>query len=258
MTTLGATAYKCIGTSTSVTQLPTYGSVCMMAVTEGETTNSPNWLELPNDVTITILQKLDAIEIVTGASGVCSLWWNICKDPSIWRTIVMINLRSSPYDLKKICCFAVSRSCGLVEDLNIEYFATDDLLFHIADRTSNLRRLCLAHCKEVPKKGLLKVVKQCPLLEEIDISFSCLRYDSLEDVRRCCPLSKTLKFNWACNKLKMISVSPDDVQGFAIANTMPQLCVIPKFTDNFELCCIIRFDDKVESEETQENLPSVE
>ncbi|KAJ1387090.1 F-box-like domain superfamily [Sesbania bispinosa] len=35
---------------------------------EGE---SPNWLELPRDVTANILQRLGAVEIVTSACRVC-------------------------------------------------------------------------------------------------------------------------------------------------------------------------------------------
>ncbi|PNX61921.1 F-box protein skip19, partial [Trifolium pratense] len=53
----------------------------------GESTTVPNWLQLPRDITANILQRLDTIDIVTSVCHVCPLWWNICKDPFMWRTI---------------------------------------------------------------------------------------------------------------------------------------------------------------------------
>jgi len=50
-------------------------------------------LNFQKDITMNILQRLDTLEIVTSASVVCPLWWNICKDPLIWRTIdLMTNI----------------------------------------------------------------------------------------------------------------------------------------------------------------------
>lgn len=125
--------YKCIGTPTLRKSVPTV-FVCMMESAEGESKNGPNWLELPRDVTTNILQKLDVVEILMSARQVCSLWWNICKDPFMWRTIVMTYPRNSPYNLAKICRYAVRQSCGHLEDINIEYFGTNELLIYIANR----------------------------------------------------------------------------------------------------------------------------
>uniref|UniRef100_A0A0A0KP25 F-box domain-containing protein n=1 Tax=Cucumis sativus TaxID=3659 RepID=A0A0A0KP25_CUCSA len=46
-----------------------------------------NWLELPAEVLLVILQKLGAVEILTTAQNVCSLLYKICKDPFLWRVI---------------------------------------------------------------------------------------------------------------------------------------------------------------------------
>ncbi len=92
-----------------------------------------NWLELPRDVTASILQRLGAIEILTSAQHVCKLWYNLCKDPFMWRTIKMYNLDYLG-DLEKMCRNAVDRSSGQLRDINIEYFVTDDLLNYIANR----------------------------------------------------------------------------------------------------------------------------
>jgi hypothetical protein len=104
----------------------------------------PNWLELPRDITINILQRLDTIDIVTSACVVCPLWWNICKDPLLWQTINMIKDISlsyfdTAYDayssrLENICRYAVDRSSGYLKDIYIHKFATNDLLNHIANR----------------------------------------------------------------------------------------------------------------------------
>lgn len=88
-------------------------------------TTGPNWLDLPRDVTANILQRLGTIEILTNACQVRSLWWNICKDPRMWRTI---NITKYGYKhsmrnkdkFVKICRNAIERSCGQVEDIDIE------------------------------------------------------------------------------------------------------------------------------------------
>ena len=101
------------------------------------TTVHPNWLELPRDVTANILHRLGSIEILFSACKVCPLWWNICKDPYMWRTIRMKGLfyfrLTNGYNLVKILRNAVERSCGQAEDIDIEEIGTDDLLKHIAD-----------------------------------------------------------------------------------------------------------------------------
>ncbi|KAJ1440406.1 Leucine-rich repeat, cysteine-containing subtype [Sesbania bispinosa] len=180
----------------------------------------PNWLELPREVTANIFQRLGVIEIVTSACQVCPLWWNICKDPFMWRTIDMgkIEVSHYKYDLKKICRYVVERSCGHLEDINIEHFCTDDLLHCIADSTSQLPRLRLADCWDVSDKGMWEVAKKLPLLEELDISYFYLSKDTFEAIGQCCPLLKVLKF---CSSM-WCRTELDDV-ALAIAKTMSKL-----------------------------------
>jgi hypothetical protein len=91
----------------------------------------PNWLELPRDVTANIIQRLGAIEILCSACKVCPLWWNIYKDPHMWRTIRMRNLLW--LNMVKILRNAVERSSGEVEDIDIKQIVTDDLFKYIVD-----------------------------------------------------------------------------------------------------------------------------
>ncbi|KAJ1387089.1 Leucine-rich repeat [Sesbania bispinosa] len=161
---------------------------------EGESRMTPNWLDLPREITANILQRVDTFEIVTSACRVCPLWWKICKEPFI---------------------------CGQLEDINIEYFCSDALLNYIANSTSQLRRLGLVRCWGISDKGLSEVAKKLPLLEELDISFCFLCKDSLEVIGRCCPLLKVLKFNQ--KRVLTPSGNGRDDDAVAIAKTMPQL-----------------------------------
>jgi len=104
---------------------------------ECKSTMAPNWLELPRDITAKILQRLDTIDIVTSACQVCPLWWKICKVPLMWRTIHIPYISLLPFnyqDSTKICSYAVERSCGHLEGINIQYYVTDDLLNFIAEK----------------------------------------------------------------------------------------------------------------------------
>ncbi|XP_057463091.1 F-box protein SKIP19-like isoform X3 [Actinidia eriantha] len=100
-----------------------------------------NWLELPRDVTATILHKLGAIEILESAQKVCTTWRSICKDPAMWRTIDMYDpgdLPNKAYDLEKMAMHAIDRSCGELVDIKVEYFGTDELLQYIAERWGSI------------------------------------------------------------------------------------------------------------------------
>ncbi|KAJ8758672.1 hypothetical protein K2173_000393 [Erythroxylum novogranatense] len=186
---------------------------------------SRNWLELPPDVTASILLRLGAIEILTSAQVVCSTWRAICKEPSMWRSIDMHNLGDlwgMDYDLEKMCRHAVDRSSSGLIDINIEYFGTDDLLHHIFDRSRHLKRLRLVSCYNISDEGLSAVAAKAPLLEELEISYCSFSKETYEVVGRCCPLLKTFKLN--CQGCIFPGVDIDcDEEALAIAGNMPEL-----------------------------------
>lgn len=98
-----------------------------------------NWTELPPELTSSILIRLGAVEILENAQKVCRSWRRVCKDPSMWRKIVIDNRgdrASFKYDLESMCRHAVDRSQGGLLEIDIEYFGTDKLLDYIADRFS--------------------------------------------------------------------------------------------------------------------------
>ncbi|KAK5837626.1 F-box SKIP19 -like protein [Gossypium arboreum] len=182
-----------------------------------------NWLELPLDVTASILSRIGAIEILNSAQNVCSLWRNICKDPLMWRSIDMHNLGDlwdMDYDLAKMCVHAVDRSCGHLLDINVEYFGTDALLLHISERSVHLKRLRIVSCYNISDEGLSTAALKLPFLEELEISYCSISKDALETIGRSCPLLKSFKFNvQGCRRFHLES----DDEALAIAQTMPEL-----------------------------------
>ncbi|PNX90725.1 F-box protein skip19 [Trifolium pratense] len=194
--------------------------------TKGENTTMPNWLELPTDLTKNIFQRLDTVDIVISVRNVCRLWWNICKDPLMWRTIRMGNIQIIHMKLLfTFCCLekifrcAINKSCGHVEDIDVELIVTNDVLEYMAYRASHLRRLRLYCCDDISDRRLYEFVKKFSLLEELDISFSFKEYqDFIEVIGQCCPLLKSLNLE---RLMFLYFKSYDEV--FAIAKWLPGL-----------------------------------
>ncbi|KAL4627691.1 hypothetical protein ACB092_05G183500, partial [Castanea dentata] len=185
-----------------------------------------NWLDLPKVVTVSILQRLGAIDILYSAQKVCMLWRNICKYPSMWRAIDIQNLgelHDMPYDLERMCIHAIDRSYGQLRDINIECFSTNELLIYITQSTSQLRRLRLVCCYSILDEGLSKVAAKLSLLEELDITLCSLSKESLEVVGRCCPLLKSFKWNQQWYATDGLSQTECDEEALAIAKNMPEL-----------------------------------
>ncbi|RYQ92956.1 hypothetical protein Ahy_B09g099204 [Arachis hypogaea] len=116
-----------------------------------EERSSRNWLHLPVELILIIFEKLGAIEVLTTAQRVCMLWRTICKDPYTWRVINMRVVgvpKFMDYQLSSLCRRTIERSCGLLVDISIDYFATKDLLNHIAN--SSFTTSTLTEDKIVP------------------------------------------------------------------------------------------------------------
>lgn len=195
-----------------------------MATTSGDSSDQVrNWLELPPDVITMILLKLGAIEILVSAQKVCTLWWNLCKAPLMWRSIDMCNLGDNwnmPYDLEKMTMHAIDRSCGGLVDISLWDFATDELLKYITYRTSNLKHLRLICCNDITDEGLQEAAKGLPFLEDLEISYSSLTDEAIEAVGRCCPYLKSFRFNITGYRRPR---TESDEKALAIAKNMPEL-----------------------------------
>ncbi|GMH20809.1 hypothetical protein Nepgr_022651 [Nepenthes gracilis] len=184
---------------------------------------SRNWLELPRDVTMTILMKLGAIEILDTTQFVCRSWHSLCKDPSMWRKIDMENIGDP--DLRemyeKMTYNAVDRSCGGLVEIHIQYFGNDDLLNFIADRSSRLKSLRLACCYWITDEGFTEAIKKLPLLEEVELTLCTFSAEEIKAVGLGCPFLKTFKLNHQGSRDPNFA---DDEEALVIAETMPRLC----------------------------------
>nr|XP_033516596.1 F-box protein SKIP19-like [Nicotiana tomentosiformis] len=158
---------------------------------------TPPWLELPPEITSTILQKLGTIEILRNADKVCTTWRRLCEDPAMWR---VINMRDNVWDmlegyLEQICREAVDRSQGQLIDINLEYFGSDNLLYYIAERSPQLKRLRLLCSYNVSGEALSAALKKCPLLEELHLYHILIGKESIENIGRSCRALKSFKLN---------------------------------------------------------------
>uniref|UniRef100_A0A803MIM0 F-box domain-containing protein n=2 Tax=Chenopodium quinoa TaxID=63459 RepID=A0A803MIM0_CHEQI len=181
-----------------------------------------NWLEFPRDVTLMILMKLEAIEILETAQFVCKLWYNLCKDPSMWRSIVMLNLDEPELSEKyqNMLYSAVDRSSGGLINLNIEGFGCDELVKYIAQRSSLLKHLRLACCYKISADALIEAFEKFPLLEELELTLVSFSGEQILNIIRRCPFLKTFKLNQQGSRNP--SLACDD-EALAIAASMREL-----------------------------------
>ncbi|CAH8273262.1 unnamed protein product [Arabidopsis lyrata] len=183
-----------------------------------------NWAELPAELTSSILLRLGVVEILENAQKVCRSWRRVCKDPSMWRKIVIDNSGNRDifkYDLDSMCRHAVDRSQGGLLEIDIEYFGTDKLLDYIADSSSNLRSLRLVRCHQITDKGVAEAVVKLPLLEDLEVSYCSFSGECLSVVGQSCPHLTTLKLNRRPRVEFVINMR--DHNAIAIAESMPEL-----------------------------------
>ncbi|KAJ0657682.1 putative F-box domain, leucine-rich repeat domain superfamily, F-box-like domain superfamily [Helianthus annuus] len=156
-----------------------------------------NWLDLPSDVTFNILNRIGMVDILENAQKVCTAWRKICKDPTMWRVINMNHFlrRAIPeVSAVQICKHAVDRSQGQLVDITIVSTCDAELHLYVADRSSQLRRLEMAHQFFFGKLTTVALMK-FPLLEELNLYEIRISKEEIETVGCYCPMLKTLKVN---------------------------------------------------------------
>ncbi|CAI9262590.1 unnamed protein product [Lactuca saligna] len=184
---------------------------------------SPNWLVMPHDVMVDIIQRLPTLEIFNSARKVCRTWQRICKDPAMWKVIHM-NTRYDGYDLEILTKHAVNLSCGELIDISIEYFGSNDLLNYIALRSSNLKCLSLTNCFHMTGSGLSQAVRKLARLEKLHICLIDINEGDIEVIGKNCPQLKSFKM---CKPFR--GRFKCDYHAFAIAYYMPQLSHLELF-----------------------------
>ncbi|GER36775.1 F-box family protein [Striga asiatica] len=185
----------------------------------------PPWIELPRDVTANILRRLAPVEILENARGVCTTWRSVCREPSLWRVIDLKTSDDNPRRLfgpDDTCRLAVDLSQGELIEINIEHFATDDLLLYVSVVSSNLKRLTLVRCDCISGLGLTTALKNCPELEELHLVFMPkIRALDIESIGISCPKLKSFTFNNRAFRFPLVET--DDSYAMTIAKNMPNL-----------------------------------
>ncbi|KAK9069115.1 hypothetical protein SSX86_013231 [Deinandra increscens subsp. villosa] len=157
-----------------------------------------NWLDLPSDVTINILNRIGIVDILENAQKVCTAWYKLCKDPVLWRVLNMNDLLSSHPTLPIQTMFkeAVDRSQGQLVDITIVYDWNAQLFLYAADRSSQLKRLEIASCFNF-EYGYLTTyaLMKFPLLEELNFYSLDISEKGIETFGRYSPMIKTLRVN---------------------------------------------------------------
>ena len=104
--------------------------------------NQGNINRLPITVLVHILKNLTAFQLLRRASCVCKYWYNLCRDPDIWRSICLVNQhRLSDFDFKRILQFS---------DFRVRFLNLTDSRF-------------------VTNHGIKYLIMSCPLLEELRV-----------------------------------------------------------------------------------------
>lgn len=95
----------------------------------------PPWIELPEELTANILQRLSAEDILESAQEVCTTWWRISKTLPTWRVLELDIDKYGGNDFEMFYTCAVNRSQGELTDLKMTYcFKYEDLLDYVVER----------------------------------------------------------------------------------------------------------------------------
>lgn len=98
----------------------------------------PNWLELPPEITGSILGRIGAIDILVSARKVCRSWRQICSDPAMWRIVDLTTTRPvhQIFGLDPLAWKAVDLSCGQLIDITFHQFVHSNTLLYTSNRYS--------------------------------------------------------------------------------------------------------------------------
>jgi hypothetical protein len=85
-----------------------------------------------------VFSKLDAVELLMGASLVCRSWREAAREPEAWRRVgmehhVVVRIKK-PHVLRAMAKLAVDRSHGQIESFAGAEFVTDELVEYITKR----------------------------------------------------------------------------------------------------------------------------
>ncbi|XP_071729244.1 putative F-box/LRR-repeat protein 23 [Rutidosis leptorrhynchoides] len=161
--------------------------------------STTNWFDLTVYLKSNILCRVSVPDVLENAQKVCTDWFKICKQPSMWKVLNLDNSMLNNADSArclKMSKHAVDRSQGQLVDITFPKFKTkenDEFLLYVADRASQLKRLTMS-CSSwgYGLKRLPEALKKFPLLEELTLYSVIVFTQIIESLARYCPLLKTL------------------------------------------------------------------
>ncbi|XP_053387495.1 uncharacterized protein LOC123542197 [Mercenaria mercenaria] len=174
-----------------------------------EIINQNNINSLPITVLVHIFKNLNVFELLRRASPVCKYWYNLCRDPDLWRSICLVNQhRLSDTDLEKVlwfsdyrvrninltdCRFLTNKGvkflvmrCPQIEVLRVmRCFDLTDVAFeglYSLGLCSNLRALYMDGCCRITDNTVLEVSEACPQLRTLHLN-QCTRISDSSIIR---------------------------------------------------------------------------
>ncbi|XP_042005151.1 putative F-box/LRR-repeat protein 23 [Salvia splendens] len=193
---------------------------------------APPWIELPEELTANILQRLHAEQRLGIEQLVCSTWRRVCKNPAMWRVIDLDYRRCDSHDVLEfelICRGAVNRSQGQLIELKVINLDEEfGFLNYAAERSSQLRCLTLAGYEQM-ETALTDIMKKLPQLEELHlIRMPPLTPKQFASIGISCPMLKSFTYNEHCYEHPLF---PEDEafdnfctkHAIAIGQSMPNL-----------------------------------
>lgn len=186
---------------------------------------SRDWAELPRDVLLAVLSRLDHIEILMGPDMVCSPWRRAAMDePELWRRIDMRFHYADDFYLTsrkfhQMVRAAMRRSAGRCEAFWGGAYVAETNLSLVGDAAPSLKSLRLIECRDMVDLAFKPVITMFPMLEELELSNCMHRFPiTLEVIGDACPLLKRFRLSQG----SFYSERVDDSAAMAIA-MMPEL-----------------------------------
>ncbi|KAK8951934.1 putative F-box/LRR-repeat protein 23 [Platanthera zijinensis] len=191
-----------------------------------------NWAELPRDILLIIFKKAAAAAILSSAQFVCRPWRHLSHEPELWRCIdLRMYGNLDGMVMVSMAKMAVNRSEGCVEELYLENFPTDDLMFYIPGRATLLRGLHLISVS-LNEETVVETLKKLPLLEELEMSYCSFSHKVVERVGPVCPHLKRFRLDQRVYTLQHTIRSRLNTVALAIAKHFKQLRRLQLFANS--------------------------
>ncbi|XP_074341867.1 putative F-box/LRR-repeat protein 9 [Apium graveolens] len=164
-----------------------------------------NWLDLPPEVIVSILQRVGTSDVLLNAKFVCKSWHTLCKDPHVWQVIELRRdvLSDKIREIKEFPAGACiyGKAGKILQKMAMQVV---DLS---SRQSSKLRRLRLEECSvwyddgklqdddNIHYDGLSQMLRYLPLLEDLQLPYTRICEEGIKNAGRCCPHLKSFTLN---------------------------------------------------------------